>query len=114
MPADVTSSSVVRRQRLVQRRKALGLTQEALAELVGYYELAPACIIAVTRDGDLLFAQPIDEKDQIPYPIFQYGEREFFYTAFAGQLTFLGSRDGAATALILHQNGLDQHAKRTD
>src|SRR6266700_5640827 len=34
MPADVTSSSVARRQRLVQRRKALGLTQEALAELV--------------------------------------------------------------------------------
>jgi tetratricopeptide (TPR) repeat protein/transcriptional regulator with XRE-family HTH domain len=34
MPADVTSSTVVRRQRLVQRRKALGLTQEALAELV--------------------------------------------------------------------------------
>jgi tetratricopeptide (TPR) repeat protein/transcriptional regulator with XRE-family HTH domain len=34
MPADVTSSAVARRQRLVQRRKALGLTQEALAELV--------------------------------------------------------------------------------
>jgi tetratricopeptide (TPR) repeat protein/transcriptional regulator with XRE-family HTH domain len=34
MPADVTSSTVARRQRLAQRRKALGLTQEALAELV--------------------------------------------------------------------------------
>jgi tetratricopeptide (TPR) repeat protein/transcriptional regulator with XRE-family HTH domain len=34
MPADVTSTPVARRQRLVQRRKALGLTQEALAELV--------------------------------------------------------------------------------
>jgi tetratricopeptide (TPR) repeat protein/transcriptional regulator with XRE-family HTH domain len=34
MPADVTSSTVARRQRLIQRRKALGLTQEALAELV--------------------------------------------------------------------------------
>src|SRR5215469_1270903 len=34
MPADATSSAVPRRQRLVQRRRALGLTQEALAELV--------------------------------------------------------------------------------
>ncbi len=34
MPADATPSTVVRRQRLIQRRKALGLTQEALAELV--------------------------------------------------------------------------------
>jgi tetratricopeptide (TPR) repeat protein/transcriptional regulator with XRE-family HTH domain len=34
MPADATSSTVARRQRLVQRRKALGLTQEALAELL--------------------------------------------------------------------------------
>jgi DNA-binding XRE family transcriptional regulator len=29
-----TSKTVTRRQRLIQRRKALGLTQEALAELV--------------------------------------------------------------------------------
>jgi tetratricopeptide (TPR) repeat protein/transcriptional regulator with XRE-family HTH domain len=34
MPAEAAPSAVVRRQRLVQRRKALGLTQEALAELV--------------------------------------------------------------------------------
>jgi tetratricopeptide (TPR) repeat protein/transcriptional regulator with XRE-family HTH domain len=34
MPADAASSTVARRQRLVHRRKALGLTQEALAELV--------------------------------------------------------------------------------
>jgi tetratricopeptide (TPR) repeat protein/transcriptional regulator with XRE-family HTH domain len=34
MPEDATFGTAVRRQRLVQRRKALGLTQEALAELV--------------------------------------------------------------------------------
>jgi transcriptional regulator with XRE-family HTH domain len=34
MPAAAASSTVAKRQRLVQRRKALGLTQEALAELV--------------------------------------------------------------------------------
>jgi transcriptional regulator with XRE-family HTH domain len=33
MPADA-ASTVARRRRLVQRRKALGLTQEALAELM--------------------------------------------------------------------------------
>jgi len=34
MPADAASGTVARRQRLVQRRKTLGLTQEELAELV--------------------------------------------------------------------------------
>jgi tetratricopeptide (TPR) repeat protein/transcriptional regulator with XRE-family HTH domain len=34
MSADATSGLVARRQRLIQRRKALGLTQEALAEMV--------------------------------------------------------------------------------
>jgi tetratricopeptide (TPR) repeat protein/transcriptional regulator with XRE-family HTH domain len=34
MPADAASGTVARRRRLVQRRKALGLTQEALAELI--------------------------------------------------------------------------------
>src|SRR6185369_8893903 len=35
MPPDAASSTGARRQRLVQRRKALGLTQEELAEQVG-------------------------------------------------------------------------------
>src|SRR5512146_1696915 len=34
MPADAASGTVARRQRLIQRRKALGLTQEGLAELM--------------------------------------------------------------------------------
>src|SRR6267378_7744406 len=34
MPAAAASSTLAKRQRLVRRRKALGLTQEALAELV--------------------------------------------------------------------------------
>jgi transcriptional regulator with XRE-family HTH domain len=34
MPADVTERAAARRRRLAQRRKALGLTQEALAELL--------------------------------------------------------------------------------
>src|ERR1700704_4564894 len=34
MSADAITGTAARRQRLIQRRKALGLTQEALAELV--------------------------------------------------------------------------------
>ena len=37
MPAAAASSTAAKRQRLVQRRKALGLTQEALAERAGLH-----------------------------------------------------------------------------
>ena len=87
------------------------LTPEALQNFVGYYQLTPTTIYAVTREGDQLFVQATDQKK---LPVFPFGERDFFYTGTPAQLTFLMSEqgDGPALELILHQDGTDRTAER--
>ena len=45
---------------------------------------------------------------------FPEGERDYFYKVINAQFTFATNSRGKATELILHQNGLDQHAKQTE
>jgi serine-type D-Ala-D-Ala carboxypeptidase/endopeptidase len=78
---------------------------------VGNYQLAPNFMIAITRDGDHLFAQATG---QPKFEIFPEGEKDYFLRVVDAQITFVTDASGRATELILHQNGLDQHAKRTD
>ena len=76
---------------------------------VGFYALTPTYIFSVTRVGDQLYVQGTGRK---VFPVFPYNDHEFFYTAAAAQLTFLAAADGAAPALILHQDGRDRRAER--
>jgi beta-lactamase regulating signal transducer with metallopeptidase domain len=76
---------------------------------VGYYALTPTYIFSVTRDGDQLYVQGTGRNR---FPVFPYNGHEFFYTVAAAQLTFVTTADGAATALILHQDGRDRRAER--
>jgi len=78
---------------------------------VGKYQLAPNFIFTITRDGAQLFAQL---SGQSTLEIFPEGERDYFYKVVDAQITFVTDHNGRATELILHQNGLDQHAKRID
>lgn len=78
---------------------------------VGNYQLAPNFVIAITRDGDHLFAQATA---QPKFEIFPEGEKDYFLKVVDAQITFVADGNGRATELILHQNGLDQHAKRID
>ncbi len=76
----------------------------------GEYELAPGAVFTIRRDGERLLArlsgQPFVE-------IYPEDQTNFFYKIVDAQLTFVKSADGAATALILHQNGADQRAEKT-
>ena len=78
---------------------------------VGKYQLAPNFIFTITRDGNHLFAQL---SGQPTFEIFPEGERDYFYKVVDAQITFVTDSNGRATELILHQNGIDQHAKRIE
>jgi serine-type D-Ala-D-Ala carboxypeptidase/endopeptidase len=78
---------------------------------VGSYQFVPNFILTVTREGDHLFAQATGQQK---FEIFPEGDRDYFYKVVEAQITFITDRSGRATELILHQGGLDQHAKRTD
>ncbi len=78
---------------------------------VGNYRFAPGVVLAITRDGNHLYAQLTGQQT---FEIFPESEREYFYKIVDAQITFVVESTGHATELILHQNGIDQHAKRIE
>jgi serine-type D-Ala-D-Ala carboxypeptidase/endopeptidase len=78
---------------------------------VGTYPLTPAFAITITRDGDHLYAHATG---QAKFEIYPQSEKDFFLKVVDAQITFVTDDKGRATQLILHQNGMDQHAKRSE
>jgi hypothetical protein len=76
---------------------------------VGYYQLGPSIIFTVIRDGDHFFARLTG---QINVEFFPENETKFFATVVHAQISFNTDAQGQVTELVLHQNGLEQHAPR--
>jgi len=76
---------------------------------VGYYQLGPSTIFTVIRDGDHFFARLTG---QINVEFFPESETKFFATVVHAQISFNTDGQGQVTELVLHQNGLEQHAPR--
>jgi serine-type D-Ala-D-Ala carboxypeptidase/endopeptidase len=86
-------------------RKEITLDEKILQRYVGRYELAPTFIITITREGNRLFLQATA---QPRLEIFPESEREFFLKVVDAQVTFGDDH------LVLHQNGMDQKAKKIE
>ena len=101
----------------LQPHQAIKLDADGLVNYEGYYQVlydpyhqvSRPEIIAITREGNQLFAQAIGDAR---FPVFPYTDRDFFYTSAAAQITFVKPANGIATALILHKDGKDQTAPR--
>jgi CubicO group peptidase (beta-lactamase class C family) len=78
---------------------------------LGRYALGPTLILTVTHDEDRLMVQLTG---QPKFQIFPESENEFFLRAVDAQLTFVKDADGKVVALILHQNGRDQRARKIE
>ncbi len=89
--------------------KAIIIDTATLEHYVGRYQLAPNVIFDISLDKGQLMAQL---SGQPSFPIYPSAEDEFFYTVVDAQLSFKRDLKGAVNALVLHQNGADQVAKR--
>jgi D-alanyl-D-alanine-carboxypeptidase/D-alanyl-D-alanine-endopeptidase len=76
---------------------------------IGHYEMTPTFVIAITREGDQLFAQATA---QPRLALYAKNDREFFHKAVDAQISFQTDPEGQTTGLVLHQNGQDHAAKR--
>lgn len=90
-------------------RMALKVDPEIYDAYAGRYELAPNVFFTVKRQGDQLM---VELPGQSFYEVFPTSETKFFYTVVDAQLTFVKEGNGEVKSLILHQNGLNQEAKR--
>lgn len=79
-----------------------------LDEYAGRYELTPAFIITVRREGAGLTAQATG---QPAFRVFASSDSDFFFKVVEASITFHRDESGKVARLVLHQNG-DQTARR--
>ena len=87
---------------------AVRVGREVLARYVGTYELTTQFRIEVTLGDEGLELQATG---QPKFRIYAASETEFFLRVVDAQITFV-VEDGEVVSLILHQNGVDQTARR--
>jgi serine-type D-Ala-D-Ala carboxypeptidase/endopeptidase len=94
---------------LPKPRTAISLPAELLETYVGTYPLAPTFTLAVTREGAQLYLQATG---QPRFALFAEKEGEFFLKEVDAQISFTKDSTGVITALVLHQNGMNQRAAK--
>ncbi len=88
---------------------AIELPAGSMAPFVGVYELTPTFKLEVTQLGDSLYVQATG---QSRFQIWPESPTDFFLKVVDAQITFLRDSAGVVTALILHQGGANQTAKK--
>ena len=84
---------------------------EILKSYVGKYELAPNVLFDIRLQKQQLTAQLTG---QPRVPVYAESQTKFFYKIVDAQITFVTNKQGKTTALILHQAGLNQKAKKIE
>jgi serine-type D-Ala-D-Ala carboxypeptidase/endopeptidase len=94
-----------------KQRKEITVDPALFDRYTGRYQLAPTFILTVTRENDRLYLQATG---QPKFQLFAETDRDFFLNEVDAQVTFVTDLAGRATKAILHQNGIDQDAKRIE
>ena len=80
-----------------------------LGDYVGRYPLAPTFVMSVTTDQGRLFLQATGQSQLLLVPA---GIDRFKVKDVEAEVSFERDAAGKVVALVLHQNGMDQRAKR--
>ena len=92
-----------------KEHKAIKLDAKIFDAYIGDYQLVPGFVITVSREGELFFLQATG---QPRFELFAETETNFFLKVVDAQITFVKDDKGQTTQLVLHQNGVDQPAKK--
>ena len=92
-----------------KEHKAIKLDPKVFDAYLGEYQLAPNFVIMVSREGDQFFLQATG---QGKLEMFAETEIDFFLKAVDAQVTFVRDDKGQVIQLVLHQNGVNQPAKK--
>lgn len=92
-------------------RKEITVDAPVLDRYTGRYQLAPTFLITISREGARLFLQATA---QPRFELFPETDHDFFLKEVDAQVTFVSDGTGRVTKLILHQNAIDQDAKRIE
>ena len=91
--------------------KEISLPAETVREYVGQYALNVSITMTMTEADGALFTQLTGQQR---FPVFATAKDEFFLKVVDAQLSFERDATGKVTAVVLHQNGRDQRAKKAN
>ena len=92
-----------------KERTAIEVSPSVLERYAGAYQLAPEFVIEVSVQNGALYAQPTN---QSKLRLWAETQRDFFFKEVDAQVTFVVDDSGSVSALVLHQNGADQRARK--
>ncbi len=112
-PAAPPSAEVVAQRRAEQAapRTAIALDATSFDRYVGYYQLAPRAILAVTRQGEHFFTRLSGPQS---VEIFAESATKFFLKVVPAQLSFNLDPNGHIVSVTLHQGGQELTAPRIE
>lgn len=87
------------------------LEPSTLTRYEGRYRISPAMTLTVAAEGDHLVVQATGQPPLAARPT---AERDFYIETPEARLTFEGPADGKASAVVIHQGGVDTTAKRIE
>lgn len=94
---------------LPKNRKAIPLSETALRQYVGSYQMTPERTMVLTLESGRLFLQVTG---QAKFEVFAESETDFFLKAVEAQLTFQTDSAGNVSRVVIHQGGRDYSWKR--
>jgi D-alanyl-D-alanine-carboxypeptidase/D-alanyl-D-alanine-endopeptidase len=92
-----------------KQREVVALPPATLDRYAGRYELRQGIFFAARRESDHLQVQLTG---QSYLDLFPENETNFFYEVVDAQITFNKDDKGHVSSLVLHQNGVDQTARK--
>jgi hypothetical protein len=92
-----------------KERKEITVDPGVLDAYAGEYQLAPNFVLAITREGSLMFLQATGQSRVRLRP---EAETEFFISEVDAQVSFVRDATGKVSHLILHQGGQNQKGDR--
>jgi beta-lactamase regulating signal transducer with metallopeptidase domain len=111
-PAPPTPDEIAqRRKEQRQPRTVVAFDPKRFDKFVGFYRVQPETFFTVTREEDRFFARLTGQDDVEWFP---ESPAKFFAKVVHAQISFITDPQGNVTELVLHQNGLEQHAPRVD
>jgi WD40 repeat protein len=111
--ASSPSAEVIAQRRAEQAlpRTAVAFDPKAFDKYLGFYQLTPRMIFAITREGEHFFVRPTGQPN---FEVFPESATKFFLKVVPAQLSFNLDADGHVVSATLHQAGQEIPAPRVD
>jgi hypothetical protein len=94
-----------------KKRTEVKVDPKVLEEYTGVFAITPQFALTITaEDGKLM----VQATGQSKLALFPESKTKFFLRVVDAQISFVPDKNGKVNELILHQNGIDQKAKRTE